>query len=121
MIRKISTNINDFQITKDFNLREFECPCCGQVMIDGILVDYLQDIRNEYGAPIIVNSGYRCEVHNLYIGGKEDSDHLYGKAADITGERPGNYNDLWAVLGGFQDRLKIIPHPGEVYFHVAIK
>jgi len=112
--------MNDFQITQNFNLKEFECPCCGLVMIDKRLVDYLQAIRNEYGAPIITSSGYRCQQHNLYVGGKERSDHLYGLAADITTEKIHGYNELGSVLDRYTDKLKIIPHPSEAYFHVAL-
>jgi len=118
--RVIYQTMNDFQITENFNLVEFQCPCCGLVMIDRRLVEYLQAVRNEYGAPIIVNSGYRCNLHNLYIDGKENSDHLYGLAADITTEKIHGYNELGSVLDRFTGKLIIIPHPSEAYFHVAL-
>lgn len=117
----IFQTMNDFQITQNFNLKEFECPCCGLVMIDNRLVDFLQSIRNDYGSPILIDSGYRCERHNLYIGGTEGSYHLFGLAADITTENAGSYNDLWAFLGNYQNRLKILPHPDKIYFHVQLK
>jgi len=118
--RIIYQTMNDFQITQNFNLKEFECPCCGLVMIDIRLLYFLQKIRDDYGSPIIVSSGYRCQQHNLYIGGKEDSDHLYGLAADITTEKIHGYNELGSVLDRYTDKLKIIPHPSEAYFHVAL-
>ena len=31
-----------------------------------------------------VNSGYRCPEHNKEVGGKEDSAHLKGLAADVS-------------------------------------
>ncbi|MGV4459866.1 D-Ala-D-Ala carboxypeptidase family metallohydrolase, partial [Ornithobacterium rhinotracheale] len=43
----------------------------------------LQELRNYIGKPIIVNSGYRIVAHNRKIGGKVNSQHLQGMAADI--------------------------------------
>lgn len=34
--------------------------------------------------PLTINSGYRCETHNRAVGGKPNSEHTKGKAADIT-------------------------------------
>ena len=43
----------------------------------------LQPIRDAWGAPIIVSSGYRCPALNKIVGGAAQSDHMYGCAADI--------------------------------------
>ena len=43
----------------------------------------LQPIRDTYGYPIIVNSGYRCAELNKAVGGVRNSQHLTGCAADI--------------------------------------
>lgn len=34
--------------------------------------------------PIKINSGVRCEFHNIMIGGKDGSQHLIGKALDLA-------------------------------------
>lgn len=44
----------------------------------------LQPIRNGYGKPIIVTSGYRCPALNTKIGGAKTSQHMKGQAADIN-------------------------------------
>ena len=75
---------NNIKIAEHFNLSEFACPCCGRVMLDKRILDYLIEVRQRFGAPVIVTSGYRCELHNLHIGGREDSKHLVGQAVDIT-------------------------------------
>lgn len=56
------------------------------------LVDNLLDpLREAYGAPIYVNSGYRCPALNRAVGGAAGSQHLTGEAADITaGSKAGN-------------------------------
>lgn len=49
------------------------------------LVDNILDpLREAYGKPIKVNSGYRCEALNVVVGGSKTSQHRYGLAADIT-------------------------------------
>lgn len=51
----------------------------------------LDPLRQAWGRPILVNSGYRCEALNKAVGGAKTSHHLKGMAADITtGTRYGN-------------------------------
>ena len=44
----------------------------------------LQPLRNLYGKPIKVNSGFRSVDVNKAVGGVNNSQHLKGEAADIT-------------------------------------
>ena len=44
----------------------------------------LDPLREKYGKPIKVNSGYRCPKHNLAVGGATQSQHMKGEAADIA-------------------------------------
>lgn len=46
--------------------------------------DVLQPIREVYGKPIKVSSGYRCLKLNEKVGGAANSQHVKGEAADIT-------------------------------------
>ena len=46
--------------------------------------DVLDPIREHWGLPIRVTSGYRCPELNDWVGGVEDSWHMDGCAADIT-------------------------------------
>lgn len=48
------------------------------------LVDKILDpLREAYGKPIIITSGFRCEELNSLIGGSKTSQHRTGQAADI--------------------------------------
>lgn len=48
------------------------------------LVTYiLQPIRDKWGYPIIVTSGYRSEAVNRAVGGVKTSQHRLGQAADL--------------------------------------
>lgn len=49
-----------------------------------LVENVLDKARIGIGAPIIVNSGYRCEELNKAVGGKKNSQHKKGEAADIT-------------------------------------
>jgi uncharacterized protein YcbK (DUF882 family) len=77
-------DINNFQILKHFNLREFQCPCCMRVIIHKSLLLKLSKLRQAIQEPLIINSGYRCEKENKAIGGTLHSYHMLGYAADVT-------------------------------------
>lgn len=49
-----------------------------------LMEECLDPIREAWGKPIGVNSGYRCMLLNVAVGGASNSQHLTGEAADIT-------------------------------------
>lgn len=57
-----------------------------------LLVEHILDpLREAWGKPIKVNSGYRCPQLNQEVGGSPSSQHMKGEAADITvGNRADN-------------------------------
>lgn len=56
----------------------------GVLKLQKLIEAVLDPLREWYGKPIIVNSGYRCEALNKAIGGAKSSQHMLGEAADIT-------------------------------------
>ena len=52
-----------------------------------LITNLLNPIREAWGSPIIVSSGYRCPKLNEKVGGSKTSAHLTGYAADLI---PGN-------------------------------
>lgn len=59
--------------------------------LDRLIADILDPIRAKWGKRIFVNSGYRCIALNKAVGGASNSQHILGKAADITtGSKEGN-------------------------------
>lgn len=74
---------------KWFNEKEFVCRCCGELPpfarenIEALVENVLDPLRERYGKPIIVNSGYRCAKHNKEVGGAPRSQHMAGEAVDI--------------------------------------
>ena len=53
--------------------------------INKLVDNVLDPLREAYGKPIRVTSGYRCTELNRAVGGAGNSQHLYGMAADIQG------------------------------------
>ena len=71
-----------------FTRAEFRCPCprCGGFPVepDETLVRLADQVREHFGAPIIVSSGVRCQAHNDELPGSvPNSYHLRGKAMDF--------------------------------------
>lgn len=72
------------RLAPSFTVREFRCRDGSDVvMIDESLVVLLQCIREHFGKPITITSGYRTAAHNTAVGGAKSSQHLLGRAADI--------------------------------------
>ena len=87
------------------------------------LIDYLDGIREEFGEPIKVTSGFRSWDVNHAVGGVKKSQHLAGQAADIvpakSPERLRELFDLIRKRGGYQQ--VIYERKGQsVWVHVAI-
>lgn len=55
--------------------------------LESLVLNVLDPLREAWGGPIIITSGYRCEELNARVGGAKYSYHRLGMAADI---RPGN-------------------------------
>lgn len=61
--------------------------------------EVLEPIREAYGKPIIVTSGYRCPELNKAVGGVATSEHLQGMAADIRtlSDTKADNKKLWMI------------------------
>jgi hypothetical protein len=46
--------------------------------------EVLEPLRQHYGKPIRVTSGFRCQQLNQAVGGVGNSQHQYGEAADLS-------------------------------------
>ena len=52
--------------------------------LEALVEHVLDPLREAWGGPIHVNSGYRCRALNKAVGGAAGSQHMRGEAADIT-------------------------------------
>lgn len=84
-------------ISKNFDYREFEksdtasrlhiVNCINEAEIrdniKALVEDILQPLRDVWGGPLFINSGYRCSELNKAVGGVPTSQHVLGQAADV--------------------------------------
>lgn len=79
---------------QNFTPQEVACKCsrCGGELWQGEstvppdwfieAMDNLQRLRNQWGKPIVINSGHRCKEHNAEVGGVANSQHYTHIAFD---------------------------------------
>lgn len=99
-----------------FDREEFKCKCGGNycngypVEPDERMVRIADQLRKNLGVPITIVSGLRCKTWNAIQGGVSNSQHMYGKAADIY------------ARGVSQSRVEAeLDKIGGVRYHYAIK
>ena len=96
------------KVSEHFYSTEFDCHgngCCSQTIVNEKLIDYLEQIRNHFNAPITITSPYRCIYHNRnVVGGAVNSRHEKGDAADfvVKGHAPrevAQYAESIGIMG----------------------
>ena len=99
--------------------------------------EILEPLRSFAGEPILINSGYRCPLLNVKVGGVYASQHTLGEAADIrlpvtkhTEQSDGEAHTDMAVAYCWLDFLEhhtdfdqlILEHShGEYWLHVSCR
>lgn len=90
--------------------------------------EILDPMREAWGGPLVVTSGYRCKALNKAVGGVANSAHLSGWAADIrpTDKRRTAKFILWAACWLEENRInydQAIDEQigGERWLHIALK
>ena len=74
--------------------------------LEALVTCVLDPVREAWGTPIIVSSGYRCEELNKRVGGAQYSYHLRGMAADIYAKN-GYTERLYELIQHFFCQRKI--------------
>jgi len=102
---------------KYFKLSEFKCPCCGKADMQQEFLDKIDKARDKAGIPFVITSGYRCPKHNKEVGGRPNSAHTKGLAADIkcTNSRD-RYKMVKALLEAGFTRIGV----GKDFIHADI-
>lgn len=69
-----------------------------KVKLTTLMNNCLDPIRELWGRPITVNSGFRCPTLNKAVGGAPTSQHMKGEAADITAGSPEKNKELFDMI-----------------------
>ena len=84
----------------------------------------LDKIRERYGKPIVVTSGYRCPELNKAVGGVKSSQHVKGEAADLVGENKAETKKIFEIakeIGNYDQLLFETNKAGSVWVHISYK
>lgn len=93
------------------------------VLVDDSLVELLQAIRDRFGKPVIINSGYRTPAHDKKVGGSGSGYHTKGMAADIsvTGVRSLTVAAYAQTLLGGTGGVECAAYASGGYVHVDVR
>ena len=81
-------------MAKYFSESEMACQHCGASNMDAEFMDALDSLREAYGKPLVVNSGYRCPEHPIEARKARAGAHTTGKAVDLSVDRGEAYELL---------------------------
>ena len=84
--------------------------------ITALTEQVLDPAREKLGMPIVVNSGFRCPLHNKAVGGVYNSQHVSGQAADVSSSDNRRLAKIIVENGKF-DQLILYP----TFLHVSWK
>ena len=80
---------------------------CAYQLLHVLIEQLLDPIREAWGAPIVVSSGYRCKGLNALVGGTQYSHHILGCAADIIAGSKAEHRKLFKLIQQMQQAGKI--------------
>lgn len=112
---------------KYFTLKELTCTSTGlpnkapKVVIErlvALVTNLLDPLREKYGKPIRVSSGYRSPAVNKAVGGVKNSQHLLGEAADLQCD---NNKALFELIKAEFDFDQLIWEHGGKWVHVSYR
>ena len=67
----------------NFSFSELACRETGECVVDEVLVDCLQKLRDK-GGPVTVTSGYRSSAHSVERAKERPGTHAMGLAVDVA-------------------------------------
>lgn len=123
------------QLTKNFKFREFTKSAIGnkhgianvpntqeKESIEYLVTKLIQPVRDLWGKPIIINSGFRNEEINKLVGGVSSSQHRKGEAADITtGNAKDNKKLFDLIVNSALEWDQLIDEKNYRWLHLSLK
>ena len=90
--------------------------------IKALVNNVLDPLRESWGKPIIITSGFRCKAVNEKVGGSKNSQHTFGYAVDIDIGTPEQNKELFEFIiekGYYFDQL--IDENNYSWIHLSYK
>lgn len=89
--------------------------------LTALVYNVLDPLREIFGRPIIVSSGFRSKDLNAAVGGAKNSQHMSGEAADIyAGTKEGN-RELFNLIVKYLPYDQVINERDFSWIHVSYK
>lgn len=128
-------------ISKNFDYKEFEKTDVPGMQVrntitstevrdsvKALVAEVLQPLRDAWGEPLAINSGYRCPEVNNAVGGVPTSQHTKGEAADVCPFGRNGHGDIETVRQLAQKAVELdlpfdqmILYPSFVHFSHRLK
>ena len=80
---------------------------CAYHLLHVLVQQLLDPIREAWGEPIVVSSGYRCKQLNALVGGAKYRHHILGCAADIIAGNRADHRKLFRLIVKMQQEGRI--------------
>ena len=115
-----------------FQDEELECHCGRHNpnntanVINPILLERLDRLRELWGKPINVSCAVRCREHNREVGGVDNSQHVLGNAADVyigsqTERNSKEYHIFYGFILGTELFDGVGYYPDSEFVHVDVR
>lgn len=114
----------DWETIEHFRREEFCCRCgsCGLGSADRMnpeVIEYLEVLRAQFGKPIKITSGYRCERHPVEAAKKKPGSHSRGVSIDVAVYGTDAFKLLEIVMAdNFFDRIGVNQKGSGRFFHL---
>ena len=92
-----------------------------QANLEYLVNNVLDKVREIYGKPIKVNSGYRSKLVNKKVGGASNSQHTKGEAVDITGGNKTENKRIYEIIKNLGKYDQLINEYDYSWIHISYK
>lgn len=89
--------------------------------LEYLVNNVLDKVREIYGKPIKVNSGYRSKLVNKKVGGASNSQHTKGEAVDITGGNKTENKVIYEIIKNLGKYDQLINEYDYSWIHISYK
>ena len=82
--KTVEQQTRGYKVAEYVTREEMACQHCGQEKWDYEFMEWLDSVREEFGKPMRVTSGYRCPQHPIEARKSKPGAHATGRAVDIA-------------------------------------